>query len=270
MQFPVGLAVFGLAHSAQAQAQTEPAAEGLNLFAQSNSSFVTLWQVIESGGWVMLPLAVLSFIATILVLVYFFTLRRGAVVTDDFMETAESLIKKGDYLALIAIANRHRESVARVVQKTLDFAINNPEADFKHLREVAEAEGTRQAGVLSHRISYLADVGMIAPMVGLFGTVVGMIQSFSVLASDIAASRPMMLAEGVSVALVSTATGLVIGIPALAFHAYFRGRVQSLIADLEAASTHLFSLVSLTYQSSRSIRRSAAIEADSGAGDAAQ
>lgn len=228
--------------------------------ASGDDTLLTLWQVIQSGGWVMAPLAALSFLATILVFVYFLTLRRGAVVTDEFFETSESLIKKGDYLALIAIANRHRECLARVVQKTLDFAINNPQADFKHLREVAEAEGTRQAGILNHRISYLADIGAIAPMVGLFGTVVGMIRSFSVLASDIAASRPMMLADGVSVALVSTAAGLVIGIPALAFHAFFRGKVQSLISDLEASATHLFALVSLTYRSSQSIRRSPVTE----------
>lgn len=238
-----------------AMAQGNPAESSERLFDQSAPTYQTLWQILVSGGWVMVPLAVLSFIATILVVVYFFTLRRGAVVTDSFMETAESLIKKGDYLALIAIANRHREAVAHVVQRTLDFAINNPAADFKHLREVAEAEGTRQASMLNHRITYLADVGTIAPMVGLFGTVIGMIRSFSVLASDIAASRPMMLADGVSIALVTTAAGLAIGIPALAFYAFFRGRVQSLIADLEAASTHLFALFSMTYQSSKSIRR---------------
>ncbi len=251
-----------LSFTAPAFGQGIPEDAPAGIFGSDQSSFLTLWQVIESGGWIMIPLAILSFIATILILVYFFTLRKGAIVTDSFMETAESLVKKGDYLALIAIANRHREAVARVVQKTLDFAINNPTSDFKHLREVAEAEGIKQASILNHRISYLADIGAIAPMVGLLGTVVGMIQSFSVLASDIAASRPMMLADGVSVALVSTAAGLVIGIPALAFHAYFRGRVQALIADLEAASTHIFALVSLTYQSSRSIRRSAAVDED--------
>ncbi len=249
------LSALWAASPARTLAQELPVDPSEALFGQSTPAYQTLWQILMSGGWVMVPLAALSFIATILVLVYFFTLRRGAVVTDSFMETAESLIKKGDYLALIAIANRHREAVAHVVQRTLDFAINNPAADFKHLREVAEAEGIRQASMLNHRITYLADVGTIAPMVGLFGTVIGMIRSFSVLASDMAASRPLMLAEGVSIALVTTAAGLAIGIPALAFHAFFRGRVQTLIADLEAASTHLFALFSMTYQSSKSIRR---------------
>lgn len=247
--------LIGLLSAISASAQTAPGPA--DSFQEGSPAYMTLWQIILSGGWAMIPLAILSFLATIFVLVYFLTLRRGAVVTGHFMETAESLIKKGDFLALIAIANRHREAVASVVQQTLDFAIKNPEADFKLLREVAEAEGTRQASALNHRISYLADIGAIAPMVGLFGTVIGMIRSFTVLASDIAASRPMMLADGVSVALVTTAAGLAVGIPALAFHAYFRGRVQGLIADLEAASTHLFALFSMHYQSSKSIPRTA-------------
>ena len=111
-------------------------------------------------------------------------------------------------------------------------------------REIAQAEGTRIAGSLNQQIAYLADIGAIAPMLGLFGTVLGMIKSFSVVASDIAATRPMMLAEGVAEALVTTAAGLLIGIPAMAAYAFFRGRVQALISDLEAASTQLIALIS--------------------------
>src|SRR5690606_22850413 len=113
---------------------------------------------------------------------------------------------------------------------------------------VLETEGTRQASSLNQQSTYLADVGAIAPMGGWFGTVIGMIQSFSVLASDIAASRPMLLAEGVSVALGTTAAGLNIGIPALAFYAYVRGQVQMLIAELEAASTQILAYLAVHYQ----------------------
>ncbi|MEX1045351.1 MAG: MotA/TolQ/ExbB proton channel family protein [Chthoniobacterales bacterium] len=207
----------------------------------------TLWQVVVSGGFVMIPLGILSVIAVMLVLVYLFTLRRGAVVTKRYMTTADALLRKRDYLGLLAISNRHRESVARIMQRTLDFITQHPEASFAEAREIAETEGTRQAAALNQRITYLADIGTIAPMLGLFGTVLGMIKSFSVVASDIVASRPIMLAEGVSEALVTTATGLVIGIPAMAAYAFFRGRVQSLIAELEAASTQLMALMSVAF-----------------------
>ena len=207
----------------------------------------SLWQVVISGGPVMIPLGILSVIAVMLVLVYLFTLRRGAVVTKRYMATADALLRKRDYLGLLAISNRHREAVARIMQRTLDFVTQHPEATFTQAREIAETEGTRQAAALNQRIAYLADIGTIAPMLGLFGTVLGMIKSFSVVASDIVASRPIMLAEGVSEALVTTATGLVIGIPAMAAYAFFRGRVQSLIAELEAASTQLMALMSVAF-----------------------
>jgi biopolymer transport protein ExbB len=195
----------------------------------------------------MIPLGILSAAAVALVIIYLFTLRRGAVVTKRYMVTADALLRKGDYLGLLAISNRHREAVAQIMQRTLDFVTQHPEATFAEAREIAETEGTRQAAVLNQRITYLADIGTISPMLGLLGTVLGMIKSFSVVATDIVSSRPMMLAEGVAEALITTAAGLVIGIPCMAAYAFFRGQVQSLIAELEAASTRLVALMSLGF-----------------------
>ena len=234
--FPAACLLLVAASSARAQNAAPPAAPD-----------TSLWQVVLSGGPVMIPLGILSVIAVMLVLIYLFTMRRGAVVTRRYMTTADALLRKGDYLGLLAISNRHREAVARIMQRTLDFVTQHPEATFAEAREIAETEGTRQAAALNQRIAYLADIGTIAPMLGLFGTVLGMIKSFSVVASDIVASRPIMLAEGVSEALVTTAAGLVIGIPAMAAYAFFRGRVQSLIAELEAASTQLMALMAVAF-----------------------
>lgn len=205
----------------------------------------TLWSVLVSGGWFMLPLAGLLFLATLLVFLYLLTIRRGAVVSDRYLDACEVLLRKRDFRELLAISNRRGEAVARVVQEMLAFAKDNPTAGLESIREIAETEGIRQASSLNHRITYLADVGTIAPMVGLLGTVSGMIHSFSALAADIATSKPMMLAHGVSEALVCTASGLVVGIFAFSFYSYFRGRVQRLTADLEAASTQIMALFTL-------------------------
>ena len=207
----------------------------------------TLWDVLRSGGIFMVPLAALLFVGTLLVVVYFLTLRRGNVVTRRFFETTDALLRKRDYLGLLALSNRHGESTAHVVQRALDFATKNPAAPIETVREIAETEALRQAGALQNRISYLADVGTIAPMVGLLGTVSGMIHSFGSLSHEVATSKSMELANGVSEALVCTASGLVIGIFAFVFYAYFRGRVQRLIADLEAASTQFLALFALHY-----------------------
>lgn len=225
---------------------------------QSSGSTETLLNLIISGGWAMIPLALLSIITVMLVLVYIFTLRRGSIVSSRYMHTADVLLKKGDYQGLLAISSRHSQSVARVTQRMLDFATKNPDASVEVIREVAETEGASQAASLQHRIVYLADIGMISPMIGLLGTVLGIIKSFGVLASKqtAEAGRETLLAAGVSEALVATATGLIVGIIAMAFYSLFRGRVQSLIADLEIASTHLLSLFTLSFNKHKKRERS--------------
>ncbi len=201
-------------------------------------------EIISAGGVMMFPLALISVIGVVLILLYLVTIRRNAVVSDRFMNNAEAMIRRRDYLGLVAFCHRQNESMARVTQKTLDFFTKYPSASFGEVREIAEAEGSRQAGLLSSRITYLADIGSIAPMVGLLGTVLGMIKSFlQISGGDVQGVRQMELAEGVSEALITTAAGLFIGIPALVFYSLFRGRVQKYIAELEAASTHLMALL---------------------------
>lgn len=218
------------------------AAEAAAAKAQSLLDLLT-----KGGAVIMIPLALLSFIAVLLIIFYFLTIRQGTVVSDKFMNAADALIRKQDYLGLIAVCNRENECIARIVYKTLDFATKNPTASFDEVREVTEAEGTRQASILHNRITYLADIGRIAPMVGLLGTVIGMIKAFEDLGVS-SGVKQMELAPGVAQALITTASGLVIGIPALIFYSLFRGRVQMLIAEMEAATTHIMALLAAQYK----------------------
>ena len=211
-----------------------------------------LWKLVRSGGWAMIPLGVLSVLTVMLVLVYLVTLRRGSILTPHYMNTADVLLKKRDYLGLLAISSRHSEAVARVVQRTLDFATKNPNATYETVREIAETEGSAQAASLQYRTTYLADIGMLSPMIGLLGTVIGIINSFGVLASgNTSTGRDVLLAAGVSEALVATASGLILGIIAMAFYSLFRNKVQSLISDLEIASAHVMGLIALNYNKKR-------------------
>lgn len=218
----------------------------------------SILQTIIDAGPVMIPLFALSVFSVMLVIVYLLTIRRGAVVSSGYMATADALLRKRDYLGLLAVSNRHGEAIARVVQKMLDFTTKNPSADFQQVREIAETEGTRVATNLNNRVVYLADIGMIAPMLGLLGTVFGIIKSFGALGADLGTARYALLSSGVSEALVNTAAGLAIGIPAMIFYAFFRGRVQKIISELEAAVTHVLALLSLQYNK-RTIDRAPAV-----------
>jgi biopolymer transport protein ExbB len=155
------------------------------------------------------------------------------------MTVAETLLAKGDLLGLLAVANKHRDIAATILTRTLEFLASHPVATDDQLREIAQTEGTREASLLNQRVAWLADIATVAPMLGLLGTVFGMIRSFSVMANDVAASRPMLLAEGVAEALVATAAGLVVGIPAMIAYAWFRGRVQEMISEMEGVTSLL-------------------------------
>jgi biopolymer transport protein ExbB len=206
-----------------------------------------LLEMLKAGGWAMIPLAAMSVLTVMLVIVYLVTLRRGAIASASFMNTADVLLKKRDYHGLLAIANRHGEMAARIVQRTLDFATRNPKASFATIREIAQTEGSTLAAALQHRIVYLADIAMLSPMVGLLGTVLGIVRSFHELSGVNADTKKLMFAGGISEALVCTAAGLVIGIVAMGFYSLFRGRVQGLISDLEIASAHIIGLLALDY-----------------------
>src|ERR1700716_1365972 len=207
-----------------------PAPAGL--MAPDSPHTKTILDAILHAGPVMYVLLALSVFSVMLVITYLMTIRRGAVVSNGFMATADALLRKRDHLGLLAVSNRHGEAIARVVQKVLDFTTKNPSADFHQVREIAETEGTRVAASLNNRVIYLADIGMIAPMLGLLGTVFGIIKSFGALGADLGTARYVLLSKGISQALVNTAAGLAIGIPAMIFYAFFRGRGAEIISGV--------------------------------------
>jgi len=210
---------------------------------------VDILEVLAKGGMMMYPLLVLSLVAVLLILIYLLTIRRNAVVSDRFMDTAELMLRKRDYLGLIAYSHRRNECMARITQKTLEFISSNPGVTFDNVREVAQTEGSRQASILTSRITYLSEIGAIAPMVGLLGTVIGMIKAFiEISQGEVQGVRQMGLAQGVSEALIATACGLAISILAFAFYSIFRGRVQKYIAELEAAATHLVAMLNVQFE----------------------
>jgi biopolymer transport protein ExbB len=213
---------------------------------------VNLWEMLQKGGWAMIPLGGLSVLTGMLVIGFAITIRRGTVASRQYLATVEVLIRKKDYLGVLAVSNRHGEALARVVQRSLDFATKNPGVPYESLKEVAAAEGSAQASAMLHRVAYLADIGVLAPMVGLFGTVMGIIRSFAAIGNGSSTlSRDVLLASGVSEALVATAAGLVLAVVAAACYAIFRNRVQGLISELEGASSHVMGLLAASYQRRR-------------------
>lgn len=204
--------------------------------------------MLKKGGWTIYILLGLSVVMVALIAFYFLTIRRGAVVSDHFMRTADALIRKQDYLGLLGVCNRRNECIASITQKALDFATKNPTATFEEVREVTESEGQRQASQLTQRITYLADVGAVAPMIGLLGTVIGIVNQFRDISKKNMLAAQLEFSGGTAEALINTAAGLFIAIPCMIVYSIYRGRVNSLISELEAAATHIMALLGAQYK----------------------
>ena len=200
----------------------------------------SLLQVVASAGWILIPLAIASVLAFTLIIYCFFTLTVKSITTPELLERMEPFFENEDLEGLAAYVEERPQATARLVDRMLMFIERHPDATPESISAVAETEGSRIAAMLNQRVLYIMDIGVLAPLLGLMGTVVGILSSFGHIAdSNATAMRTMMLAGGVSQALVSTAGGLVVGIVAMAFFSYFRGRVGYLVSILETEGTLL-------------------------------
>ncbi len=199
----------------------------------------TLTEIVRLGGPLMYVLGGLSVIGLALVIYLAVTLRAAAVVPRALREDLADALDAGRVEEARALCRRDRSAFAAVAGAAVGFWERAKTPDTGLLKELVEGEGGRQAAQIQGQVQYLLDVAVIAPMVGLLGTVLGMLQAFNAVALDIAKARPMVLADGVSKALITTAAGLMVGIPAMVAYAFFRGRGAQLISHLEAAAADL-------------------------------
>ncbi|RKY41485.1 MAG: hypothetical protein DRP85_06190 [Candidatus Makaraimicrobium thalassicum] len=200
---------------------------------------MTLWQSIKAGGEVMVVLAFLSVTALALVIYYSLTIKQDKLLPEGFLERSLVLLDESRYEEAKKTCEDNRNLIADVLLAGL-LRVGREKVIIK---EAMQDEGRRDIDGLWQKLSYLADIAAIAPMVGLLGTVLGMIQAFNVIAFQTGAVKPILLASGISKAMITTATGLIIAIPAMIFYSFFRGRMQDIAARFENVSTELYHLI---------------------------
>lgn len=198
--------------------------------AQVETAAITAKDLIVKGGDLMYVLVFLSLVAVMLVLYYCLTLRRGVLAPAKFIRAAQDAAEAGDWEQLQELAAKDGSLAAKAVLA----AVQERENGLEGARQAMEEEGARQTSLLWGRLQYLMDVASIAPMVGLLGTVWGMMVSFLALDTQLAmANKVSNLTSGVSQAMFTTFGGLVIAIFSLAAYALFRGRLNRLAAQVE-------------------------------------
>ncbi len=212
------------------------------LLAQANGDSpqqaAGFFDILLSGGLVglliLLVLFALSVAAAYLVFDQVMTLRRSEVLPDGVSDAVRQALLTGRPAEADA-ACRRQPSVLSVV---LLSGLSEFEFGWREVEKAVEDSLAQQAARLMRRIEYLSVIGNIAPMVGLLGTVTGMIFAFQQVATTRGAAGAGDLAEGIYQALVTTVGGLVVAIPALAVYAICRNRVDSLIAEVAYQAQH--------------------------------
>lgn len=197
-------------------------------------------EIYESGGWLMHVLSGMSVLALALVIHLFAALRTDRIAPKPLRR--DILEKVGaDAIDDARRACEYRSCpLSDIFLAATDYMRAVPNVDPALLKDVVEGEGRRQAEAIQGRTQYLLDIAVISPMVGLLGTVFGMLRAFNAVALDIAKAKPILLAAGVSQALITTAYGLMVGIPAMMFYAYFRQSASKSVSHLESASSEVF------------------------------
>lgn len=200
---------------------------------------MTLWQLLKAGGGTMIVLILLSVVGLSFVIYFFLYYREERLVPEEFSRDITDKLASKKYGLAKELAIEHENVVSRIVSAALDRMNRGGAA----MREAAEMTAKAEVSKLWENLSYLSDIAVIAPLVGLLGTVFGMIQSFNVIAFQTAAAKPVLLAGGIAKAMVATAGGLIIAIPASIFYSVFRAKIFKITGKIEAYTSEVTGLL---------------------------
>ena len=205
-----------------------------------NITGITLAEAWRNGGPLLWVLAGLSVIALAIILYLLLAQRRGALTPRALISDVFSRLQTGDLAEARRLCQRRPCAFGALALSALDAVQGAPEGTRPPVAAAVETTGAHLAERIQASVDWLADIAAIAPLVGLLGTVLGMYQAFGGIANDLAANaRPVVLAQGVSQAIVTTMFGLVVSIPCLVFHAMLRRRAAKRISGLETLGVAL-------------------------------
>ncbi|HOV59481.1 MAG TPA: MotA/TolQ/ExbB proton channel family protein [Candidatus Hydrogenedentes bacterium] len=208
---------------------------------------LTLMMMIRQGGIILWITMALGFIGLALAIYLLITLNVSREVPASFVKRAHAQLRAGDLKGAFQMCQDREETIAKVLRAGLKMAGH----DRYVVQEAMESEGERAASALWQKVSYLNNIATVAPLLGLLGTVWGMMQAFSSIALDAAQVKGLTMAYSVSQAMITTAGGLIVAIPCMMIYFYLRGRVLRIIAELEAQASEFVELIT-TYGGDRS------------------
>jgi biopolymer transport protein ExbB len=193
---------------------------------------------ITKGGVFMYPIIACSILSLAIFLEKLWSLRRKKNVPLDFLQEIEQLLQENNSTKALSLCNTNLSSIARIFSAGIKHYGKKIEVITERIEEV----GRREASLLEKYIDSLATIASVSTLLGLLGTIAGMIKIFSVISSQ-SVVNPSTLAGGISEALYTTAAGLTVAIPTLIFYRYVASKSRSLVLEMEECSTQVVELL---------------------------
>ena len=199
-------------------------------------------QILIKGGWLMIPLGICSILAVAIIIEKLITLKIMEKQTERFARKALKILESNGNRKIdriVALCEMTPSSLSRILQA----GIGKIGKEREEIKEAIEDAGSSEIPYIEKRLKILGTIVTISPLLGLLGTVMGMIKAFNVISAQ-GVGNPGALAGGISEALITTAVGLSIAIPSLVFYNYFIHRSERLTRTLEKNSNNFLKLLS--------------------------
>ncbi|HET9340202.1 MAG TPA: MotA/TolQ/ExbB proton channel family protein [Casimicrobiaceae bacterium] len=195
-----------------------------------------MWSLIQAAGWPIWPLLAASIVALALIFERLYSLRQSMVAPPGLVDQVLAEFRQTGATPELLMKTARRAPLGRL----LAAGLANVKSPRPVMKEAIEEVGRVVIHELERFLTTLGTIAAMAPLMGLFGTVVGMIEIFG--SQTAAGSNPIQLAHGISIALYNTAFGLVVAIPAMIFYRHFRAKVDALVVEMEQQATKLVDL----------------------------
>ena len=200
---------------------------------------VSMLDIAFQGGWVMIPLVLLSFLALYLFFERLVTLRKAQTDPRFITDRTRQYVQSGDIRGAVGFCEAQDNPISRILKRGLE-RLGRPIAE---IQDAVQAAGKYEAFELEKRTDLLASIASIAPMLGFLGTVIGMIEAFQEIQNLQGNVNPSVLAGGIWEALITTATGLLVGIIAIFFYNFLINRINRQVNDMERSATDFIDLL---------------------------
>lgn len=193
-----------------------------------------VWQFLVKGGITMIPLGLCSILGLAIIIEKLFSLRHKKVIVPEIVNVLENIRGPEDVGMALSICEKHDGAFVNIISVTLE----NRELPKEEIKEIVQDQGRQEVNTLERGLMMLETIAVVAPLLGLLGTVLGIFKVFNVIAA-MGVGQASALSGGLSEAIITTIVGLFIGIPALVLYNYFTKKAEDLILEIEKYSSAL-------------------------------